>query len=146
MKRSNVVLAAAMVLFACGCAGRDQARVERYENGVYHAETMTSYELRGARDGAATDAVGVFVLGNESHDTLRVSLHITYNPTPVLADGRWELIRVGSTGEGGDVREESLKFLGGQGASPSVGGRFRLEANGEPRWRVVMPTRPLSRR
>jgi hypothetical protein len=45
----------------------------------------------------------------------------------------------------GDVREESLKFLGGQGATPSVGGRFRLETNGETRWRVVMPTQPLKK-
>jgi hypothetical protein len=144
MNRSNILLFVSLLLGA-GCAGRDEARVERYENGAYRAEVVASYELGGARDGAATDATGAFVLANESHDTLRVYLHVTYNPTPVLADGRWELIRAGSTGESGDVREESLKFLGGQGAAPSVGGRFRLETNGEPRWRVVMPVQPLKK-
>jgi hypothetical protein len=45
----------------------------------------------------------------------------------------------------GTVHEESLKFLGGQGATPSVGGRFRLDEEGSARMRVTMPVQPLAR-
>ena len=135
------MLCVAALLLSAGCAGRDQARVERYEGGLYHAETVTGYTLSGARDGATTNATGVFTL--ENGDKLSVELHVSYNPTPVLAGGHWR--SEGSTAEAGDVHEESLKFLGGQGAAPSVGGRFRLETYGQPRWRVVMPVQPLKK-
>jgi hypothetical protein len=37
-----------------------------------------------------------------------------------------------------------VKFLGGQGGTPSVGGRFTLEQEGNPRMRVTMPAEPLA--
>jgi hypothetical protein len=43
------------------------------------------------------------------------------------------------------VRAESIKFLGGQGAMPSVGGRFVLESFDTPRMRVVLPAREIAR-
>lgn len=141
MKASNLLLVAAMALAVAGCAAGDEARVERYDNGLYHPETVTGYQLSGGRDGASTHATGVFTLQNG--DRLNVELRVSYNPTPVLAGGHWRC--EGSITEEGEVREESLKFLGGQGATPSVGGRFRLETNGTPRWRVVMPTQPLKK-
>ena len=141
MKRSNHLLAAVLLVTAAGCAGRDQARVERYEGGLYRTEAVAGYALTGARDGASTTATGTFTL--ENGDRLSVELRVAYNPTPVLAGGRWR--SEGSTVEEGEVREESLRFLGGQGAAPSVGGRFRLETGGNPRWRVVMPTQPLKK-
>jgi hypothetical protein len=113
----------------------------RASRGLYQPQPVTAYEITGARDGATTNATGVFTL--ESGERLSVELRVSYNPTPVLAGGHWR--SEGSTTEEGDVHEESLKFLGGQGSTPSVGGRFRLETYGQPRWRVVMPTRPLKK-
>jgi hypothetical protein len=131
-----------MLLALCGaCAQADAPGAEIFENGAYHARPVSSYTISGARDGASTDVNAVFTL--ENGDRLVVELRVAYNPTPVLARGQWR--REGSLSEEGDVREESLKFLGGQGATPSVGGRFRLETNGETRWRVVMPTQPLKK-
>lgn len=141
MKRSNLILIAVALGLGAGCAKTDEARVERYESGVYHPQTVSTYTISGARDGATTEAVAVFTL--EDGDRIRVELHVAYNPTPVLSSGMWR--REGTTPEEGVVREEALTFLGGQGGTPSVGGRFRLESNGTPRWRVVMPTRPLGR-
>lgn len=129
----------AVAFLACARAG--EPSVESYAQGAYQPQPVSAYEITGARDGATTDATGVFTL--ENGDRLSVELHVAYNPTPVLADGHWR--SEGSTVEEGEVREESLTFLGGQGGTPSVGGRFRLETNGQPRWRVVMPTQPLKK-
>jgi len=41
------------------------------------------------------------------------------------------------------VQAEDLRFAGGQNEGPSLGGRFRLTAGGVPRFRVVMPLRPV---
>jgi hypothetical protein len=137
---TRLVCAAALTLaLTVGCAANDEPGVEVFENGAYHARVVRAYEISGARDGATTRVTGVFTL--DYGDRIRVELEISYNPTPVLASGRWT--REGDTTEQGEAREESLKFLGGQGAKPSVGGRFRLESNGAPRFRVTMPTRPV---
>jgi hypothetical protein len=76
-------------------------------------------------------------------DHIRVDLEVSYNPTPELASGHWQ--REGHLNGEGPVHAESLKFLGGQGAAPSVGGRFRLDQEGSPRMRVTMPMQPLER-
>jgi hypothetical protein len=86
-----------------------------------------------------TNAAAVLTL--EDGRRLHVELQIVYNPTPALGSGRWRLD--GPEGGTGDVRAESIKFLGGQGESPSLGGRFRLNENGNPRFRVTLPARPV---
>ena len=88
----------------------DSPHAERFESGIYHPQPVSAYTISGARDGATTDATGVFTLANG--DRLIVELHVAYNPTPVLAGGHWS--QEGATPEEGDVREESLKFLGGR--------------------------------
>ena len=138
MRYRHLIIPALLVVCAA-CAQSDAPGAERFENDAYHAEPVSAYTISGARDGASTQATALFTLANG--DRLSVELHVAYNPTPVLAGGHWR--REGSSPEEGEVREESLKFLGGQGATPSVGGRFVLEKDGAPRWRVVLPVRPL---
>jgi hypothetical protein len=142
--RSRNIAAAGAFLLAIaagGCFGTGKPGVELYENGVYHAEVVRAYEISGARDGATTRAVALFTL--DGGDRVKVELEVSYNPTPELASGHWQ--REGKVSGEGDVRAESLKFLGGQGATPSVGGRFLLETYGSPRMRVVIPAQPLER-
>ncbi|HEU4366129.1 MAG TPA: hypothetical protein VFT13_11770 [Candidatus Krumholzibacteria bacterium] len=136
--RCSVVLA----LFAAplGCAGGSEPRVERWVDGVWQPVASASYRITGKRDGAATFAVATFAL--EADQRLQVELTIVYNPTPALGAGRWRLD--GAQPAGGEVVAESIKFLGGQGEGPSLGGRFRLEENGRARYRVILPARPLS--
>ena len=110
-------------------------------NGVYQPEKVKSYAISGARDGANTHAVGTFTMADGDH--IRVELEVSYNPAPELASGRWQ--REGRRSGEGSVHAESLKFLGGQGATPSVGGRFRLDQEGSPLMRVTMPVEPLGR-
>jgi hypothetical protein len=138
--RRCCLVAAALVLMA-GCSGSSKPRVDRMQNGVYQPEKVSGYSIAGARDGASTHAVGTFTMTDG--DTIRVELEVTYNPTPELVRGHWQR-RGHSSGEG-SVHAESLKFLGGQGATPSVGGRFRLDQEGSPLMRVTMPAQPLER-
>lgn len=122
------------------CSGGGEPRVEQWEGGAWRPVASASYEIAGKRDGAATSAIATF--GLETGERLRVELTIVYNPTPALGAGRWQL--EGDDPASGEVAAESIKFLGGQGEGPSLGGRFRLEENGRPRFRVVLPAKPLA--
>lgn len=130
------------LLLAGGCSGPAEPRLEEWVEGAYQARGVSGYEITGQRDGATTRAVATFTLA--SGERLRLELELVYNPTPALGSGVWRLDGA-QYGEGG-VRAESLKFLGGQSAGPSLGGRFRLEEeNGRPRFRAVLPLRPLDK-
>ena len=131
-----VLCAAAMI--SCSSSS---PRVEAMENGVYVRKDVQTYRLSGARDGATTHATAVLMLADG--DRVRIELEVFYDPTPELQSGHWK--REGKVVEEGDVHAESLKFLGGQGGTPSVGGRFRLDSFGSPHMRVFLPTRPLER-
>jgi hypothetical protein len=128
------------LLLVGACAGRDEPRVEAWENGTYRPRALTAYAVSGRRDGATTNASATFTLDGGSH--LRLDLAVTYDPTPALASGHWTCD--GPGGGSGDVRAESIRFMGGQGQGPSLGGRFLLGENGAPRFRVVLPLRPLA--
>jgi hypothetical protein len=131
---------AAVLVFALlgGCES-GKPRVDLMQNGVYNSEKVSSYSISGARDGATTHALGVFTMENGDH--IRVELTVAYNPTPELASGHW--MREGKISGEGSVHAESIKFLGGQGGTPSVGGRFTLDRDGNPLMRVTMPAQPL---
>ncbi len=129
-----------LVLFG-GCSGRNEPRLEVWEDGVYQPRAVSAYEIDGKRDGATTIAVAVLTL--ESGERLRLELVVVYDPTPALGSGHWSLD--GTQAGAGEVRAESVRFLGGQSEGPSLGGRFRLDENGSPRFRVVLPLRPVGR-
>jgi hypothetical protein len=136
----RTLLALAVVVLLGGCARSQEPRLEAWENGAYRPRAIRSSDVTGRRAGATTTAVAMVTL--DDGRTLRVDLVIEYNPTPVLGSGHWQLD--GPGGGSGEVRAESIKFLGGQGEGPSFGGRLRLEANGSPRFRLTLPVRPLT--
>ncbi|HEX5133240.1 MAG TPA: hypothetical protein VFX92_12230 [Candidatus Krumholzibacteria bacterium] len=131
----RILVIGCLALALPGCGGANAPRLEAWEAGAFQPRGFETCTVTGQRDGAVTHAQVRIAL---DEGELRVELEIAYNPTPVLASGRWQL------GEfGGTVVAESLKFLGGQGEGPSLGGRFRLEDVGRPRYRVTLPLKPL---
>ncbi len=132
----------ALLILTAGCSGRNEPRLEAWKDGAFQPRALSAYEISGKRDGSVTRAIALFTL--ESGALLTLELEIVYNPTPSIGSGRWSID--GDHAGSGEARAESLKFLGGQGEGPSLGGRFRLEENGTPRFRVVMPLRPVEQR
>lgn len=130
----------ALLALLGGCSDKAEPRLEVWEDGIYQPRALRAYEITGKRDGATTRAVAILTL--ESGERLQMELVVVYNPTPALDSGHWSLD--GTQTGAGEVRAESVRFLGGQGEGPSLGGRFRLYENGSPRFRVVLPLRPIA--
>ena len=130
-----------LVLLFGGCANNDEPGLDELVNDLYQPRIVTNYQVSGKRDGATTQAFIIFQL--ENNERLQLELEITYNPVPVLQSGYWKIN--GKESSSGSVQAKSLKFLGGQGEGPSLGGQFQLEDNSQPRFRVFIPLRPINK-
>ena len=126
--RARIVVAAALLLAACGA---DTARVEDLDSESAPATGLELRSASGTRDGDRTEARFEFSDGTR---TLVLELALSYDPQPVLAGGRWSL---GT--DGGTIRAESVRFVGGQGEGPSVGGVYVLRDDDGDRFRVHLP-------
>ena len=140
VKIINTVWVFFVLLFG-GCANNDEPGLDELVNDLYQPRTVTNYQVSGKRDGATTQVFIIFQLEND--ERLQLELEITYNPVPVLQSGYWKIN--GKESSSGNVQAKSLKFLGGQGEGPSVGGQFQLEDNSQPRFRVFIPLRPINK-
>ena len=132
------ILPLALLLFACG--GSDEPAVEVWGDNAWAPLAVTSYTIDGKRDGQVTRAVATFGLPSDAH--LIAEFEVSYDPQPVLRAGRWRYD--GDPAGTGPIVERSMKFFGGQGEGPSLGGHFRLDRDGKPRFRVFLPLRPVS--
>ena len=140
VKIINTVWVFLFLLFG-GCANNDEPGLDEFVNDLYQPRTVTNYQVSGKRDGATTQVFIIYQLEND--ERLQLELEITYNPVPVLRSGYWKID--GKDSSSGNVQAKSLKFLGGQGDWPSVGGRFQLENNFQPRFRAFVPLRPINK-
>ena len=130
-----------IILLSGGCTNNDEPLLDELVNGVYESRIVTNYQVNGMRDGATTKVSIKFVL--ENGERVQLDLEVVYNPTPILRSGYWRLD--GKKFASGNVHAKSLKFLGGQGEGPSLGGRFELEDASQSRFRVVVPLRPVNK-
>ena len=122
------------------CSGDDEPSVEAWVDGAWTPVAVTAYAIDGKRDGRRTRAVATFTLHDGAR--LRVQLEVSYDPRPVLSTGHWSYD--GTSSGDGTVVERSMKFFGGQAEGPSLGGRFRLDQDNRPRFRIRLPLRPVS--
>ena len=126
-------------LLLAGCGGEPGPTVQRLVGSSPGLLEVSSWSLDGQRDGARTRAIARLQLA--SGEELRVELHLAYNPSPVLEQGSWS-----TADDGGSVNAERVRFVGGQGEGPSVGGDYVLvDARNLPRYRVQLPLTPISR-
>ena len=128
---SGAILSVLLALVA-GCSASNAPRLETWTGEAWTTLAISALEISGRREGAETNASVDLV--TEDGRRIQMQLKVSYNPTPVLAAGRWQC-----DDESGDIVAETLKFLGGQAEGPSLGGRFRLEVSGTPRFRVTIP-------
>lgn len=144
MNRINFILLHKL-FFVCitlamfGCNNKDEPFIQELDNNMNETITILDYQVTGKRDGAISEATFNFILNNGKE--IQLYLQVSYNPKPVLRSGLWNL--TGRKPRSGKVRPKSLKFLGGQGESPSIGGRFELLEDSKPRFLVFIPLRPI---
>lgn len=127
--RALPTLFLALIVLA-GCA--TDAPVESLDGGSSVPTDFALREATGARDGARTAAT--FVFDAPDGRTLRLDLTLGYDPQPELVAGSWTL-----GDDGGTVHAEAVRFVGGQGEGPSVGGVYRLDDGQVSRFRVRLP-------
>ena len=137
----NMGLLWVLLLLWGACAQDTEPIIEEWINGSYHSRTIKEYTVNGQRDGATTHVSVIYTL--QSGIIVQLELSVEYNPTPILRSGHWKM--TGQQSGSGDVHAESLKFLGGQGEGPSLGGHFNLTENAQSRFRVVVPLRPVNK-
>ena len=143
LTKSKIIISTHWVLITMlsgGCAINDEPLLDELVNGVYKSRTVTDYQVNGTRDGATTEVSIKFVL--ENGERVELELEVVYNPTPILRSGFWHVD--GKHYGSGNVLAKSLKFLGGQGEAPSIGGRFELQEDSRSRFRIVVPLRPVN--
>jgi hypothetical protein len=140
MSTARVLSLVIVVAWLHACGGADEPTVEAWVDGSWTPVVVADYTIAGKRDGQRTTAVATYEL--QEGGKLRVQLEVSYNPQPVLSAGRWAY--TGATRSEGTVVERSMKFFGGQGEGPSLGGRFRLDQDRQPRFRIVLPLRPVN--
>jgi hypothetical protein len=129
----SALLISVFALFMSGCS-QPAAKVEKRESGGWIDTTFELVSSSGSRDGYLTEAR--FVFANGDGRELQLNLVVEVDPRATLQGGTWTF-----DGDSGSVRALSVKFLGGQGASPSVGGRFLLLEGAEEKYRVtIAPT------
>ena len=135
MRALTLLISVAILVSACGPGAGPT--VERMSSGGFVPLTVGSWTIEGQRDGARTRSVVTLDLGDGSE--LRLEFVLAYDPAPVLAEGSWS-----SRASGGTVQAESVRFVGGQGDGPSVGGSYLLLEGGEARFRVNLPLSRIS--
>jgi len=124
-----------------GCGAEEPARLEEWLDGAWLEHPVIDYEISGKRDGASTRALATLEFGKSRR--LHLDFEVVYNPTPALGEGRWTLEGTGQSS--GEIVAESVRFVGGQGEGPSIGGRYQMNENGNPRFRVELPLRPVGK-
>jgi hypothetical protein len=118
-------------------------RVERIDGNQSVQLPLKFDSMFGMRDGESVTATPVFADGS---DTVRMTLHVHLGPPITFVSGNYQA-SVGGRASEGSVVCDSLSFLGGQNALPSVGGIFVLrDSNGRSLYRVKMPATPIARR
>lgn len=139
LKGSLILLLAATV---SACANKEY-RVERIDGTQSVRVSLQFAFMVGERDGELVRAAPVF---KDGKDGLRLDLRVRLGPPITFVAGTYHGT-IGNREIEGPVVSDSLSFLGGQNALPSVGGVFRLQDNSTGRtvFRVTMPPTPITK-
>lgn len=126
--RAFLLMLALAATIGCG----SEPTVEALDADDASPTAFTLTRATGDRDGARTRAR--FVFADPTRGELVLDLLLGYDPQPELVSGSWTL-----AGIEGSVHAEAVRFVGGQGEGPSVGGVYRLDDGDGSRFRVRLP-------
>lgn len=145
MKRTALIFRASsrciliVSLLAAGCAHREKPALEDL-SGHEDLSRFKIQSVTGVRDG---DKLNAQVLISDSSSILTLDLHFAIGSPTTLTSGEWRWSRSGQLAQG-NVRAESVSFLGGQDDGPSIGGVFGLVLT-DAGFRVNLPLTVLPR-
>jgi len=133
---------ASLLIILTSCVNSEY-RFERIEGGQATSLPLNFDSLYGLRDGDSVKAETRF---NDGQDSAQVNINVRLGPPVQFASGSYRANIQGRSTEG-PVSCDSLSFLGGQAAVPSVGGIFVLkDSAGHSLYRITMPSTPMKRR
>lgn len=140
MPRVAAPLVACVLLgWGVGCGPSEPTLQIR--SGTEWVPGSLSYDrVVGGRDGAKTRASYFFTRPDSAWLELRLVVEV--DPEPKMTWGRWYLDEGGTQITGG-VRADDVRFLGGQGGDPSLGGTFILRGDQGEQFRILLPPIPL---
>ena len=128
-----VSMASFILLSACGS---EPSKPVESLSDTQDVSAFVLRSLKGTRDGERLEVHALYGDGSRS---LIVRFHFNVTPPTRLESGTW----TGLAGKG-EVRQRSIKFLGGQSGAPSIGGRFDLIGpDDRPLYRVTIPLQEL---
>jgi hypothetical protein len=125
-----------LIVVANVACSRSGVTVEEHTAAGWRPAAYRLMSMESHRDGYVT--ASSFQLAGDAGAVLHLVLNVAVNPTARLESGRWSATVQGETAAG-DVMPIQVEFLGGQGSGASVGGRFLLQQDGKPRYRVYLP-------
>ena len=127
---------------ALGCA-KAGYQFERMDGEMPTPIPLKFDGLYGARDGASVSAEARLADGD---DLVTININLYLTPSAEFGSGTYQA-SIGGQNTAGIVECQSLTFLGGQTAQPSVGGVFiLLDKQNRAAYRVRIPATTLTRR
>jgi hypothetical protein len=133
------ILLLAIVLAACV---NTENRFERISESPPVTLPLKLTSVSGSRDGVIVKATIRF---QESQDSAAIAIVVNVGPPPYFMTGTYQAEIAGQKSSG-IVESQSLAYLGGQNALPSVGGVFILkDSENRAVYRVTMPATRIRR-
>ena len=130
-----------LCLGASACVKSNSAFEELRDGGAVTIP-MKLTAVSGTRDGEIVKATIEF---REGADSTALAIVVALGPPPQFISGTYRS-NIGGRAGAGIVESQSLSFLGGQNALPSVGGTFILKDSGNrPVYRATLPPTPIQR-
>jgi hypothetical protein len=130
---------ASLLIILTSCVNSEY-RFERIDDGQATSLPLRFDSLYGVRDGDSVKAEARF---KDGQDSAQVNIEVRLGPPVQFASGSYRA-NIRGRGTEGPVSCDSLSFLGGQAAVPSVGGIFVLkDSAGHSLYRITMPSTPI---
>ncbi|MBK8233457.1 MAG: hypothetical protein IPK72_23490 [Candidatus Eisenbacteria bacterium] len=140
MTRTTTSLVSGVLIgWGLGC-GPSEPALQMKSGEEWVPGSLSYARVVGGRDGAKTRASYFFTRPDSAWLELRIVVEV--DPEPKMTWGRWYLDEGGTQITGG-VRADDVRFLGGQGGDPSLGGTFILRGDQGEQFRILLPPIPV---
>ena len=130
-----------VIVIIDGCVQNKEPEFYEVIDNYNQRLDIINYEVSGVRDGDRTKvSINYSLINNKEFNLI---LNVIYNPVPIFNSGTWSI--KGDYSTSGVLQKKEMKFLGGQGDSPSLGGIFLLNVGSKTIYKAIVPLRPINK-